>query len=562
MLRLLFNLYQLLTWPLWALLRRARRGPRWVELSLQGSVDELVPSAPSGLRGLLARLRPAPVSVAELRALGDRLVSDRQVQGLLVNLGSLRSGWTTLVSLRTALHSIVARGKRVVVLLPEGGGQEELFVAAAASEIVAPLCASFSLLGPLASRRYVAPLLSKVGLQVEVIAQGRYKTAAEALVREDMSPAEREQSGALIATLKDTLSEALSQRLDGNTEQMFERALFSAEEAQNQRLIDRTAYRDELEASLGLDDKQRPREQRAYMKASRPRRLLPLRRPARVAILQLTGPIGDVSSARSIARKPTTAALRALAERPDVLGVVMYLDSPGGSAIVSDLLHHEVQRLAKQKPVVAWMGNVAASGGYYLAAAAQRIVAHDCTITGSIGVISAHLVAAELLSRIGIRSEVVKHTPYADLANMARPLDATERMLLDAQSRNFYTRFLEVVAQGRRFSVERAAELAEGRVWSGRDAQREGLVDVLGGYAEALSELRGLLGADGARVAWDAPLVLRPQGEPGGLWGRVSQLAALLGDETRIHPEIELAELSLRQGPLLAYALGALSVLP
>jgi ClpP class serine protease len=140
---------------------------------------------------------------------------------------------------------------------------------------------------------------------------------------------------------------------------------------------------------------------------------------------------------------------------------------------------------------------------------------------------------------------------------MARPLEAAERALLDAQSRNFYTRFLEVVAQGRGFSVERAAELAQGRVWSGRDAKREGLVDVLGGYQQALGELRSLLGAGAARVDWNQPLVLRPQGEPGELWGRVSLLASLLIEDSELPPELALAELSLRQGPLLAYALGA-----
>jgi ClpP class serine protease len=140
---------------------------------------------------------------------------------------------------------------------------------------------------------------------------------------------------------------------------------------------------------------------------------------------------------------------------------------------------------------------------------------------------------------------------------MTRQLDAPERALLDAQSRNFYTRFLEVVAQGRGFSIERAAELAQGRVWSGRDAQREGLVDVLGGYEQALVELRGLLGAGAARVDWNQPLVLRPQGESGGLWGRVSLLASLVAEDSPPHPELALAELSVRQGPLLAYALAA-----
>jgi ClpP class serine protease len=207
------------------------------------------------------------------------------------------------------------------------------------------------------------------------------------------------------------------------------------------------------------------------------------------------------------------------------------------------------------------MGNVAASGGYYLAAAAQRIVARECTITGSIGVISAHLVAAELLARAGIHSDVVKQTPHADLASIARPLAAEERALLDGQSRAFYARFLDVVAEGRKLPLTRAAELAEGRVWSGRDALGVGLVDVLGGFREAREELRTLLGERAARVAWDAPLVVSLRAERGALLGGANLLGALAGEyatDPAQRAVLDVAELSLRHGPVLAYAWDAL----
>ncbi|HKO93760.1 MAG TPA: S49 family peptidase, partial [Polyangiaceae bacterium] len=326
LLRALFNLYQLLTWPLWALLRRARRGPRWVELSLHGSIDELAGAPPTGLRGLLARLRPTPPSVAEVRLLAERIAADRKVEGLLVTLSSLRGGYATLVSLREALSELVARGKRVAVLLPEGGGQHELFVASAGSHIAAPPSAAFSLLGPLASRRYVAPLLAKLGLQVEVVAQGRYKTAAEALVRERMSEPEREQSEALVTALKSTLAAGLSARAGASTEALFAQALFGPQQALAAGLLDQIGYHDQLEQQLGLGEKERPRNHRAYLRASRPRRLRPLRAEARFAVLQLIGPIGEIGSARSIGLKATHAALRGLAERGDVRGVILFLD--------------------------------------------------------------------------------------------------------------------------------------------------------------------------------------------------------------------------------------------
>lgn len=546
--RLLFNLYQLLTWPLWALLRRARRRGGWVELSLHGAVHELGEPRPRGLLRFLTRLRPRPVSLAELRALGERVGADPHVAGILVNLTALHAGWASLMALHAALLSVADKGKKVVVMLPEGGSQRELLVAAAASIGVAPPSASFSLLGPIARRPYVAPLLARVGLKVEVTAEGRFKTAAESLAQDRMSDFERQQSGALVETLKESLAAGLARKLKVPSDVLFERALFDAVQAREAGLLDAVGYRDEAEASLGFPAEKHTEDVRAYLRRTRPRKLVPLRSPSRFAVLKLQGPIGDISSRRSIAHKPTLRVLQALAERRDVSGVLLYLDTPGGSAAVSDLLHHEVQRLAREKPVVAWMDNVAASGGYYLAAAAQRIVAHECTITGSIGVISVQLVAAELLSRLGIRSEAVMSTPHADLGNIARPPTEAERALLRASSRRFYERFLAVVAEGRRLAPERVAELAEGRVWSGRDAHAVGLVDRLGGYPVALEELRTLLGAErAARVDFERPLVLQPRAEPGRLWAG-AQVGAL-GAAAR-----EVVELALQHGPMLAYA--------
>lgn len=550
------NILRLLAFPLWALLRRVRRGPRWVELPLHGAVEELRP-ARAGLRNLLSRLRPEAPSVHDVRALVDRISGDPHVDGLLVPLHDLRAGFATLEELRATLARLREAGKRLVFFLPEGGSQRELYVASASSEVSAPQPAPFSLLGPRMERSYVAPLLSRVGLRVEVLAQGRYKTAAESLVRSDMSAAEREQADALVSTLKRTLSDGLSARIDpAQVEGLFAQPLFGSEEAKTSGLLDRVGYRDELDEALALRGPKKARAYRAYMKASRPFRLVPLRRQLRVAVLNLQGPIGNVSAGRGIALKPASRAIRALAEQNHVCGVILHIDSPGGSAVVSDLLHREIELLTRKKPVVAWMGNVAASGGYYLAVAASRIVARASTLTGSIGVISAHLVASDLLARFGIQRAVVKHTPHADLGSIARPLSERERELLEAQSARFYARFLDVVAKGRKLSRERAHELAQGRVWSGRDAREVGLVDILGGFDAALSALRALIGSERREIDYEQPLVLRPAVSGGLPWNPRNEVLdpwseALGGDA---HAVRELLDLTNEHGPLLAYA--------
>lgn len=555
LLRVLINVYRLISWPLWELLRRTRKQPGWVEIALHGLLDEERAAPESGLRGILARLRPGPPTVADVRRLAARLARDPRREGLVLSVAPLHGGFATISSLREVIAQLVANGKRCVVMLTEGGTQRELFVASAGSTVVAPPSASLSALGPLARRAYVAPLLAKLGLSIEVLAQGRYKTAAEALVREDMSEAEREQALALVETLRDELDAALSTRLAAGetTERLFERALFGADQGQKLGLLDQCGYRDQLDAELGLSARERPIAWRAYLRQREPgRMLLPLRSRPRPAVLVLQGPIGELSSSRSIALKSTAAVLSRLAERRDVCGVVLYIDSPGGSALVSDLLHREVQRLAEKKPVVAWLGNVAASGGYYLAVAANRIVARACTVTGSIGVISAHLVAGELLARAGVRSEVVKVTPHADFAALSRPLGARERELLMAESQRCYERFLDVVAWGRNLPRERVAELAQGRVWSGRDAHARGLVDVLGGYDAALDALRGLLTTGPVEPDFEAPLVVHPVRGGGALpW----PVAGLLASAALPQGPRELLELA-RGGGALAYAAG------
>jgi len=169
---------------------------------------------------------------------------------------------------------------------------------------------------------------------------------------------------------------------------------------------------------------------------------------------------------------------------------VLHVDSPGGSALASDRIHREVLRLSEKKPVVACFGDVAASGGYYVAAPAHAIVAQPVTITGSIGVVTAKVVASELLDAIGVRTETLRTAPHADMFSASRELTDEEHDIIDRETAGFYRVFVDVVAEGRGRSAEEIDGLARGRVWSGADAYARGLVDRLGGLGDALDEVR------------------------------------------------------------------------
>lgn len=557
LLLLTYNLLRLALSPLWLAWWRIRRSAaRYVEVTLRGPVEEL-PRPHSPLRRLLAGVGAELPSVAQLRAVCERIAEDPRAEGLVVRVESLVAGHATLGSLRRELAWLRACGKRVVCMLPSGADQRELYVASAADRILAMPHAGFSALGPLASRTYLAGLLGRMGVRMEVLAEGRYKTAAEPLVRETMSDPEREQLGALVEALHRDWTQAVGERPQlgrHGAEQLCDLGLFSAQRARALGVIDGSAYDDELPRELGLDSDEHPVSARRYLRRpARPPIWLPLRRRPVIAILRAVGVIGGRSARPSIELRSMAAAVRRLARAPHVAGVLLQIDSPGGSALVSEQLHREIERLAAQKPVVAWLGNVAASGGYYLACAARAIIAQPTTLTGSIGVVSLRPNAEALLAHLQVRREVVGRTPFSDLYSFARAPTEEEQALFRSETSRIYERFLEVVARGRSRSRDEIEALAEGRVWAGSDALDHGLVDALGGYREARAQLETLLGSGVAQLAHE-PWVVSP---PRRTVEIPAPLALPPGAATSASDELlELFGLLSTGEPALTYALG------
>jgi protease-4 len=216
-----------------------------------------------------------------------------------------------------------------------------------------------------------------------------------------------------------------------------------------------------------------------------------------IGVVKLRGPIvsrAPFAIGRMAESEQIIGALRSAGESKAVRGVVILIDSPGGSVLASDRIYHEVVRLAEKKPVVAYFVNVAASGGYYVAAGAHAIVAQPTTITGSIGVVAAHLVLSPLLGKLGIVTELVKRGARADMMSPSRPLDSGERETMSREIEGYYQDFVDIVARGRNRAPEDIEKLARGRVYSGADAFRLGLVDRLGDFETALDVVRERLG--------------------------------------------------------------------
>jgi len=561
-LTLLRNLLRLALLPLW-LVRRAILRPRsrFVHVRLAASPVEL-PTPPTLWQRWLRRAEPEGLaSIDTLWRLAREVASDPAMDGVALVIPRLTAGWATCTSVRDALGWLRAQGKHVFVFLPLGGGQRELYVASAGTRVIAPPSSTLWLLGAAAQGMYLKPLLDRLGVSAEVFSTGEYKTAAEALVRESMSDAQREQLGALSETVQRELEAALAERpgMDAaRARACFEGGFFSGIAAKELGLIDACCYEDELGSELGESrDKPRPRVRAGRYLAYRGLRLWrPLRHKAVVGVVAVHGAIVDsapkrpqLSGRTGASYESVSRALRAARLDPRVRAVILHIDSPGGSALASDLIHRELTRLREKKTVIACMGNVAASGGYYVAVGCERIVAQPTTTTGSIGVISARMLAAGLLERIGIRAEVVRSAPHADMFSPFRSLTDDERAMLDDHVKDFYKTFLRVVAQGRARTTDEIHALARGRVWSGSDAHARGLVDVLGGLERAVSlVIEGV--PELAKIARNE-LVVRWIQPPAGLAPiepPTSAAQALLAEQG------ELLELLRDQGAALYYA--------
>lgn len=479
-------------------------------------VDGRVVDNPPPKQPLLARWtqpqRPA-LAVTSLQELARLLIADKRMTGLLVRVRSLSAGPSVLAAFRDVLRSVRDGGKDVVVHAPMGADSAVMFLASAANRIVVGPETHVAPLGYAAEMQFVKRTLDRLGVEPQVFARGTYKSAAEPLVREDMSAPQREQLEALLDARHRLLVDALAERCGGDRAKAvawIDEGPHRATRAVELGLIDHVAYDDELDRLLGAPEGEQARlvSVGRYLRVKRPtkwRRFFP--KPV-VGLIEVHGPIvSDVRFAMGAmaAEEPIVRAVRAACLDPRIAAVVLHIDSPGGSALASDRIHHEVERLAAEKPVVAYFSNVAASGGYYIAAAARLIIARPQTVTGSIGVVATHFVLRGLLEKLGVSTDVVKRGARADLHSMARPLEDAERQVLEDEVDAFYQTFLGVVARGRKRSVEDIEKLAQGRVYSGSDAHACGLVDELGGLEQALERA-----ADMAGHGHLDPVVLRP----------------------------------------------------
>jgi protease-4 len=435
----------------------------------------------------------------------ERAADDPRVSGLIARIGDGEMGLAEAQELRQAIADFRAKGKTAVAYADSfgefGGGTHSYYLAAAFDQIWLQPHGLVGLDGLRAEEPFFRGTLDLLGVVPRFDAREQYKSAADPIRDKEMTGPDREQITALLDSVYGQIVGGIAEgrKLDPDgVRALVDRGPFLAQEALDAHLIDHIGYSDEALQSLGVGpaNQKRPMPLDRYLDAAgRPHKSGPT-----IALIYATGEISRGGSKGLLSEEAPGAdqIIRAfrLAERdPDVRAILFRIDSPGGSAVASESIWRETVR-AKQagKKLVVSMGDVAGSGGYYIAAAADRIVADPATLTGSIGVLGGKVVLSGLLAKIGAGTSSVQVGANAGLGSAFEDFSPQGQARFEAFLDDVYAGFKDRVAEGRKLSADQVESVAKGRIWSGEDAKAKGLVDQLGGYEDALAAAKDVAG--------------------------------------------------------------------
>lgn len=502
---------------------------RWRRLRLDYivmPVEGPLPERPAPPRGFWERrlplLPPEPFSMHAFNVRLRRVADADNVDGVLLVFRGLTGGLASIQNLRRAIDRLRASGKRCVVYTPYLN-LLHYYAATAADTIIVPPGAQFDVLGLYADVAFYRDALAQIGVKMDVVQISPYKTAYDTFQHADMTPQQREQLNWLLDDQYDMLTADMA-AARGLSQEAFKALIdgapYRAAQAQALGLVDHVAYEDELAELLAAPAGPQPETgpadaTEATAVAAKPKRALlktwsegagilteKVRRHTRpyIGILSLEGlitmgpsrqspidlPIPLVGSATA-GEQTLVRLLRQVEKQDDMAALILHVDSGGGSALASDLVTRELARIARKKPLLAYMGNVAASGGYHVSAPARHIMCQTGTVTGSIGVISARISTAGLYDKLQVNTVELQRGAHADLYNGSAPLSAEQYQLFWQTIVAAYDDFKRVVADGRGLPFEELDPICEGRVWTGRQAAGHRLVDSHGDFIDAIA---------------------------------------------------------------------------
>jgi len=466
------------------------------EVPTDGVVRQLLEgSGPSGLRAVLQNLQ--------------RAKTDARVGAvLIVPTGLAAPLWAKVQEVHDAIVDFRKSGKPAIAFL-EYAGEREYYIAAACDRIFLTPTATLDLNGLATYEVFLRGTLDRIGVYPDILHTGEYKTAFNAFTERGFTPAHREMSDSLTRDLYDQLVERVADsrgKTADDVRALLDQGPFSSRQALEAGFVDELAYVDQIDDRTPLPGgalRRLDADEYGRVGAGR----FGLGGGPKIAVIYATGVIAsgeggyDPLMGAVLGSDRLNEYIRDARGDTSIRAIVVRIDSPGGSAVASDAIWRELVLTRDEKrdrPLVVSMSDLAASGGYWIATAAPHIIAQPGTLTGSIGVITGKMVTGGLYEKLGANIESVSQGRHAEIASPARPFTDSERARLAALMEDTYQAFLSKVAESRDMTVEEVTAIAQGRVWTGRQAERIGLVDELGGLDRALAvaKERAGIGAD------------------------------------------------------------------
>jgi protease-4 len=454
-----------------------------------GSPDDVIGTWLTGTRRLTVR------SIVENLRKARR---DPRIANVIVMPSGMEAPyWAKLQEVRDALVDFRKSGKQAVAYL-EYGGEREYFLATGCDRIFLVPSSPLDISGLSMTELFLRGTLDKIGAYPDMLHIGDYKTATNQLTQKGYTPAHREMDESLNDDMFGQFVRAIAEarkKSAADVQRLMDQGPFLPDDAMRAGLVDDLAYEDEVDGKLratsGLTHKIDLEDYSRVRGSS-----FGIGTGPRIAVLYVAGTIVsgrsgyDPSGGAVVGSQTLIESIRHIREDRSVRAIVLRIDSPGGSSVASDVIWRELVITRdgnRSRPLVVSMSDLAASGGYYIAAAAPTIVAEPGTLTGSIGIFGGKIVVGDTLGKLGITSDSVYRGRNAEMGSALKPFTAEQRAKLEAQLQLFYDQFVEKVAQGRSLTPEQVDAIGQGRVWTGQQAREIGLVDLLGGLDRAIA---------------------------------------------------------------------------
>ncbi len=451
---------------------------------------------------------PTPIGLNVILKNIQKAKEDNNIKGIYMESGVVNAGFATIEEIRDALIDFKKSGKFIVSFSPVYS-QRSYYLASVADHIYLNPEGMLEFKGLFAQRTFLKGTLEKIGVEMQVIKHGKFKSAVEPFIRKDMSEPSRLQTKKYVNSLWEHVVTKIGEQRSLDNEQIMAIAdkmpMFrEQQELVDAGLIDGLKYKDEVIDKLKelTDTEQKDDIEsvsiRKYTKVHVPRKEKGFAKD-KIAIIYAVGEI-DGFSGDGINSDDLSKTIRKARRDSSIKAIVFRVNSPGGSALGSEIIWREVKLAQKVKPVIVSMGDLAASGGYYISCAAQTIVAQPTTLTGSIGVFGLIPNIKGLMNKIGVTFDGVKTNKFADMPSTTRPFTKEERGLMQSYIELVYKTFITHCADGRKTTTEKIDEVGQGRVWSGENAISINLIDTIGGINDAIEIAKQQAGLEKFRI--------------------------------------------------------------